>query len=512
MVSWIVSYEATVLPQNAVPPWQAFPLGIYTATIVAGKLEVYVPAGAGNRMVWRLNDALLSNSVGVTYELRVKVLEATSEQGDHLKIEDGKREGNFHIRSDGVWMNGTRMYAMDTSAFHTYRLIQKGNKVKLYVDDVYKGTTTNTLPAAVKRLEFSIYRPSVNVRVQYDWVRYARGDFPPPGPLTVSSNVPASVRVVDTAGKTVAERTAPFIIDLDEGTYTLYATYDGETQPSQTITIIGGVAATATFTFTIEYALHIESNPSPINFTLNDSAVSTPFKQKMVTGTYVIVMPSSITVEEVDYTFLQWQDGSTNPRRTISLTHDINQPLTATYVPIPEGIEGAAPASQRQIKDALREVLARGGDISPTNPMQTEIVTPLPLPTEIVSPLPLPTEDTGVHSNPEKWLHDNHWEAEEVTITVAGAGGEQNLGAAVPAGETRRIRELTIRHAGTNNTVVTLLIAGGNTKVSIDITAQSTRVWSSQDGRQFIATEQSAIQSSDVTGGNTFVSAGGVEA
>jgi cell wall assembly regulator SMI1 len=114
-------------------------------------------------------------------------------------------------------------------------------------------------------------------------------------------------------------------------------------------------------------------------------------------------------------------------------------------------------------------------------------------------------------TNPELWLHQHHWEAEEVTIAAAGAGGQQNLGAAVGAGLTRRIRELTIRHAGTNNTVVTLLIAGGATKVTIDVSAQSTRVWSSQDGREFAAGEQSAVQSSDVTGGNTFVSAAGVE-
>jgi hypothetical protein len=114
--------------------------------------------------------------------------------------------------------------------------------------------------------------------------------------------------------------------------------------------------------------------------------------------------------------------------------------------------------------------------------------------------------------NPEDWLHDNHWEAEEVTINAAGAGGQQNLGAVVGTGLTRRIRELTIRHAGTNNTVVTLLIAGGATKVTIDVPAQSTRVWSSQDGREFAAGEQSAVQSSDVTGGNTFISASGVEA
>jgi len=121
-------------------------------------------------------------------------------------------------------------------------------------------------------------------------------------------------------------------------------------------------------------------------------------------------------------------------------------------------------------------------------------------------------DDSGKNTNPERWLHDNHWEAEEVTINVAGAGGQQNLGAVVGVGLTRRIRELTIRHAGTNNTVVTLLIAGGAIKVTIDVPAQTTRVWSSQDGREFAAGEQPTVQTSDVTGGSTYVSAAGVEA
>jgi len=112
------------------------------------------------------------------------------------------------------------------------------------------------------------------------------------------------------------------------------------------------------------------------------------------------------------------------------------------------------------------------------------------------------------------WLHRNHWEPAggEVTIAAAGAAGEQNLGGAVPAGVTRRIREITVRHAGTANTVVTLLVAGGANRLTIDVPAQTTRVWSSEDGREFTAGQQPAVQTSSVVGGNTYVSAAGVEA
>lgn len=127
--------------------------------------------------------------------------------------------------------------------------------------------------------------------------------------------------------------------------------------------------------------------------------------------------------------------------------------------------------------------------------------------------LELITQDTGLNTNPERWLHDHHWEPDaEITISVAGAAGEQNVGGAVPAGQTRRIREMTVRHAGTNNTVVTILDeTGGNIKVSFDVPAQTTRVWSSQDGRAIGAGLQPVVQSSDITGGNTMVSFSGVE-
>ncbi len=127
---------------------------------------------------------------------------------------------------------------------------------------------------------------------------------------------------------------------------------------------------------------------------------------------------------------------------------------------------------------------------------------------------PLSTQDTGLNTNPERWLQDNHWEPDaEITIAVADAAGEQPVGGAVPAGETRRIREITIRHEGTNNTVVTLLDeTAGNIKLSIDVTAQSTVTWSSQDGREIAATLQPVIQTSDITGGSTYVSLAGVEA
>ena len=122
-------------------------------------------------------------------------------------------------------------------------------------------------------------------------------------------------------------------------------------------------------------------------------------------------------------------------------------------------------------------------------------------------------DDSGENTNPEQWLHDNHWNtAAEIPIVLAGAPGELALGAAVGAGVVRRVREVSVRHAGTNNTVVSILDQiGGNVILSFDVPAQTTMTWRSQDGRAVAATLQPVVQSSDVTGGNTMVTAAGVE-
>lgn len=121
-------------------------------------------------------------------------------------------------------------------------------------------------------------------------------------------------------------------------------------------------------------------------------------------------------------------------------------------------------------------------------------------------------DSSGHNTNPEEFLQIFHWQANEVTVAVAGVGGQQSLGAAVGAGLTRRIRELHIRHAGSENTVVALVIVGGAIVRSWDIPAQTTRVVSSVDGWAFVAGQTPAVRTSSIAGGSTFVGAEGLEA
>jgi len=126
---------------------------------------------------------------------------------------------------------------------------------------------------------------------------------------------------------------------------------------------------------------------------------------------------------------------------------------------------------------------------------------------------PLIVEDLGTNTNPERWLHENHWDNDaEVQIVAAGIAGAQNLGVPVAAGEQRRIRELTIRNTCPVDVVVYLRAQiTGNIKLSLDVPTQTTRVWSSQDGREFGAAEQPQVYA-NVTGGTIYASASGVEA
>jgi len=55
----------------------------------------------------------------------------------------------------------------------------------------------------------------------------------------------------------------------------------------------------------------------------------TPWSEPLEEGAYVIEMPASVQVGIETYNFKQWEDGSTNPKRTINLFAEMS--LFATY-------------------------------------------------------------------------------------------------------------------------------------------------------------------------------------
>ena len=89
------------------------------------------------------------------------------------------------------------------------------------------------------------------------------------------------------------------------------------------VTLTGDVTLTAYYEQ--GFTLAITSSPVPAQFTLNGQTLQTPFNQVLSADNYNINMPVTVG----DYRFKQWNDGDTNPNKSINLTADIQ--LTATY-------------------------------------------------------------------------------------------------------------------------------------------------------------------------------------
>jgi len=158
---------------------------------------------------------------------------------------------------------------------------------------------------------------------------------------------------------------------------------------------------------------------------------------------------------------------------------------------------------------ALRRVTAF---LSPTITLDHTVGGAIAAGVQYVMMTRLPVEDTGLNTNPERWLHDNHWDSgAELVLNAAAAA---NLGGAVAAGATRRIRSITVRNTAQVNTVITLSQAApAQNRVSFDVPPQTTRVWSEEDGVEFAAGVQPQISSSAAAvGAETYIHASGVEA
>ena len=105
------------------------------------------------------------------------------------------------------------------------------------------------------------------------------------------------------------------------------------------LVLIVGVSAVSVFIWwytqrTPTHNLKIQSTPiTEIQFTKNGVTEVTSYFKTLEEGDYTIVMPTSVTEGTDVYNFNQWEDGSTDPTRTVNLTADVT--FTATYVLAP---------------------------------------------------------------------------------------------------------------------------------------------------------------------------------
>lgn len=94
---------------------------------------------------------------------------------------------------------------------------------------------------------------------------------------------------------------------------------------------VDDLVVSATQPPTPSYLLSIDTTPvTGVSFSLDGLEKTTPYSADLDVGSYTIIMPSSVSSGGITYTFSKWNDDSTNPQKTITLTSDAS--LTATYV------------------------------------------------------------------------------------------------------------------------------------------------------------------------------------
>jgi hypothetical protein len=78
------------------------------------------------------------------------------------------------------------------------------------------------------------------------------------------------------------------------------------------------------------HTLSVSTSPiTGVSFKVGDGSHTTPYEEALEEGVYTITMPGEVTVGGVNYTLAGWDDGETDPERTVSLVEDTA--LTASY-------------------------------------------------------------------------------------------------------------------------------------------------------------------------------------
>jgi len=183
--SWEVFYPANKLPNESEPPWkleETFVDDTGIATVSDGILTLNTLSENAYWMYRR--DWGASNNVGITIEARVKIEVADpSYYGMAIFFADGVYQSGLFFFEDKVRLH-SKPYAMNTKdAFHTYRILMKGNKIMLYVDGTFavEDTVSSGNPYNYIRFgDIEAWPPPLRGYgiAQWDYVAYTtKGDF-----------------------------------------------------------------------------------------------------------------------------------------------------------------------------------------------------------------------------------------------------------------------------------------------------------------------------------------------
>ena len=104
----------------------------------------------------------------------------------------------------------------------------------------------------------------------------------------------------------------------------------GDPLPPDVIELYKGSGYFSNMAEVQRWTLAVSSNPlDGVEFSLDGSSQVTPHSDNLTQGDHAIVMPLTWTVGEDVYDFVEWEEGSMNPTRIVSLTTDTV--ITAYY-------------------------------------------------------------------------------------------------------------------------------------------------------------------------------------
>ena len=198
----------------------------------------------------------------------------------------------------------------------------------------------------------------------------------------VSHATPLSMALTD-GSHTIA---VPSTINSTGKTYNFVSWEDGSTNSTRAISLTSNMTITANYQeialpSPITHTINISSSTiSGVSFTLDGVSYTTPNSTTLSEGAHTVAVQASPTIDGRLYAFKNWEDGSINPTRTVSLTG--NTSIVAYY-------QVATPFT---IMDDL------GRNVIITNYPLKRIVSLAPGTTEILFALGLGDKIVGVDS------------------------------------------------------------------------------------------------------------------
>lgn len=155
---------------------------------------------------------------------------------------------------------------------------------------------------------------------------------PIPAPITLDG-VPITLPWTGEVSGGVHVIETPWIFQKDSIYYAFRYWENGSTKFRRAIWLDKDTNVKATFEETVAHNITVASEPSEIEFAFNGERYTTPYSELREDRVYTVKFPFRFQRNGTWYGFDHWEDGSTNPERTITLASDMN--LTAHYKVLP---------------------------------------------------------------------------------------------------------------------------------------------------------------------------------